>query len=296
MNQPSTEKLSPREIRNLITSKEIEGLKPIIGLIHDQSEAMLRGMPNADQVMDAVHNVTNTIQSVRPGKPTDLARCRTRAMARYLLEARDYKDDATAQYRFLSRNGLLVPGSRLIDLGSGPGALVNQWANQGEAAIGVDLSPAFVARVPQLRLGLIDEGPDYLKDLLKIPESDDKPLTVTSNLTTDRTGDPEELIHGLTKLAGPKGNFVLGTLVPIVPYDDEPESDIGEHPITYTPRSLRLAEGQSAHETIQTIKELLNRYSGKDIVYKQVAQRVETGAEKAQEYSNYYVFHNQVKR
>ena len=89
------------------------------------------------------------------------------------------------------------PGTRLLDVGSGPGALVRLLARRGCHVVGVDADPAMVARAEELAAGL--PGAEFRQgSVLALPFADAEFDTVTATNVIFLLPDP---VAGLREMA-----------------------------------------------------------------------------------------------
>lgn len=89
------------------------------------------------------------------------------------------------------------PGQRLLDVGSGPGALVRQMARRGCHAVGVDADPGMVARAEELAAGL--KGAEFRQgSVLGLPFGDGEFDVVTATNVIFLLPEP---VAGLREMA-----------------------------------------------------------------------------------------------
>lgn len=252
------------------------------------------------------------------------------AMARYLFEGEFdlYKAD-TSPLTFLEEQGLVRPGQSLVDLGCGNGSIIDRWTEQGNPALGIDISPSFALNNKLIQLGIIDAPFEDLKNMLansqqvndinrtgnalgvmgqsgenyrlmklseniekvreKIAMLDGKSDIVLSSLTADRVRDLPQLLKNMMRMLKKNGTFALGTLLPVVPEDDGPEV---KNRITYAPKNLRITEGVSSEKDAQLLKQFIEDTFRVQVAVNQVLNQTQS-SDGYQIYDNYAMFTTQ---
>lgn len=208
---------------------------------------------------------------------------RMSSMLRYLMENGSYVAD-NAPLTYMQQHKLLLPGDSLVDLGTGSGRIVREWKEQGGKAIGIDLSPSFVAANESSRFGVIDGNTHNLRTSMAQLLGDQ--VTINSSLTLDRVADPGKLIQNMLELAGEKGNTALFALLPNNPQDDD--SGAGEK-IIYTPQHLRITDTGSVERDVRNISQYIEDMSKRIVEVRQGTYRVGTTTD-VSEYNDYYGF------
>lgn len=98
---------------------------------------------------------------------------------------------------------------RLLDVGCGTGAAVRKAAPLVERAVGVDLSPAMIARARELAGGLanaeFEEG-----DSERLPFEDGAFTAVLCTSSFHHYPDPERATHEMARVLGPGGRVAIG--------------------------------------------------------------------------------------
>lgn len=179
-------------------------------------------------------------------------------MFRYLVEGREhsYHVDVAPLMELMAAEGLMNGHHcGLLDLGAGPGSMVDVWRSTGRPGLGIDLSPAFVAeKSDRLRLALIDEG---YEDILETIDGDFRPGLIMTSMTLDRVRKPKQLLANVTNLSRQfQTPFVLATILPVRPEDDDESASVK---IVYTDDDNRLTPGKDATEDREIILEHLRR-------------------------------------
>jgi hypothetical protein len=182
-----------------------------------------------------------------------------RALERYDQEGEvgSYESNPGNLIEFIVKEKLLEGSSSLVDLGAGPGDLIEALRERlpGIQTLGIDLSPSFVEKFnvgratenSAMRMGLID-SPGLAERVGDLTGGG-----VISVLTLDRVADPRRLIKNMGEFRGPK---ILGTLIPIVAEDDNPSRQ-GEEKIVYTPQGNRVAPGTNPEEDRDALRTFL---------------------------------------
>ncbi len=266
-------------IRDRIHEIRKKGLNPLKAQIIETTAQILHNHPRALHIQADLDHLLDRICS---DDDIDLSRMRLTTMLRYLLENSEYKADPV-QLKHLQDKKLLLPGKKLIDLGSGPGDVVRLWANGGNPALGIDASPSFVAKNDHLRLGLIDDDVEHMKRLIgEVKEGD----VVATSLTLDRVAHPKNLLRTITHMAK-KGRFAVASLFPIVPVDDEP-GIAEDHRITYTPERHRLTNTGTFDGDLRNVQEYIEDMSHRltDVIQIPYVVRTNSGE---QRYKNYAI-------
>lgn len=253
-------------IRELVHDVNRRGLEPLINSIKEQARKLLGSSQREEQIL---RQLDGLLDQAALEDDVDVTRARLSGMLRYLLEDGDYHVGEPVQLHHLISEGVLLPDTALIDLGAGPGEVVTEWARQGNPALGIDASPSFVAASELLRLGLIDADLQTLSTLASYMSSN---RLVMSSLTLDRVAMPKQLARNLIDLAGKAGHFMLASLFPVLPKDDE---DV-QHPITYTPPNHRIATAGTEEGDLAAVVEFLEDYSRRKIKTKPLPYKTTT--------------------
>jgi|GEM_PF-6206729 len=213
---------------------------------------------------------------------------------RYNGEA-EYKADTGKLVDLIEKRRLVIDTlpRRWVDLGAGAGdlvaALARTYARRGLDdfridVTGFDLSPGLVRAFnkklstpkdtsPQMRMGLIDDP--YITEQLSLWK---RKGGVSSILTLDRVANPRQLIRNMSTFEGAK---LIGTLLPIVPEDDNPSRQ--ENKIIYTPVLNRITPGKTREEDLAVLKSVLEEEWNGPVETAQVPYVVESSGDR-QEY------------
>jgi hypothetical protein len=209
-----------------------------------QTRRMAGSAREAHEVVSKTAEIVHTFRETRD-------RIRAAGMYRYLMEGgvNSYSADVRPLIEFLTKEGYLGgPDSGLLDLGAGPGQMVEEWKKTGRPARGVDLSPSFVIENEDLRLGLIDN--EYAP-LLDVVDGGFRPGLVMTNMTLDRVRQPKQLLSNVTNLSRQFGaSFVVSSILPIHPEDDDQNAEVK---IIYTDPDHLLTPGKSVDEDRENI-------------------------------------------
>lgn len=215
-------------------------------------EAVRKRYPSQETALGKMFESINNL----PSEDRDIV---LSALGRYEEEARQgsYKTEPGALTRFIVDEKLIEGSDAFVDLGAGAGDFLFELAQRYPQIDmrGMDLSPGFVenfseqARVrnASLGLGLIDtplnDSPPFMPfiDCNLNPRNN---VSVASVLTLDRLTNPRVLIENMARFTRAK---ILGTLLPIVPEDDNPSRQ-GEEKIVYTREPNRIVPGKTVVE------------------------------------------------
>jgi len=181
---------------------------------------------------------------------SDLERAST--MLRYLKEVGHYEENTE---KLLDHIKLNYPGASVLDIGTGAGALLRSLEKQAIEAYGVDLSPGFAIKNDKILLGLIDvPGIDNLVEDLRQQEF--TPNLFTTKLTLDRVANPVGLLGNIFSLKEryPNSNFMILTLLPIKPIDDDKSAD---NKIIYSHQHVTLGGGRETRFNIDRERKYL---------------------------------------
>jgi ubiquinone/menaquinone biosynthesis C-methylase UbiE len=277
--QPS-EIMTADEIRLYVTQQERGGLPGLRKAISEQASRII-SKNHQFRKTELLGKLDPLLDMVDRSDDIQVGLARFRGMLRYLLENGDYQGDKS-QLDHIESIGLLRRGDELVDLGSGPGNVVRAWGDRKNPAVGVDISPTFVAKNKNLKLGIIDHDTDHLASL--IGEQKTQRRVVLTSLTLDRVADPKQLIRNVVRLAGEEGEFAIASLFPITPYDDEAVSNR----LIYTPTSHRLTHTETPEDHLREVKQYVEDVSRRNIRITQLHNRVHTHAG-TQHYNNYYM-------
>ncbi|MGM3188943.1 non-ribosomal peptide synthetase [Musicola paradisiaca] len=182
-----------------------------------------------------------------------------RAWQRYFLEGRQGTYKAEGLTRALLQTVLELSdfkGMNGADFGFGNGEVLTRLSEMGAIAKGVDYIPSFVDAArqagQQAELAKIDDPWETFSVDAGITEGSlDFAL---STLVLDRVADPKQLLLNIYTSLRQGGRFALQTLLPVIPLDDNPDTD---EQIEYTPPSLRLVKGNSLLEDVRDLTLLL---------------------------------------
>jgi len=134
------------------------------------------------------------------------------------FEARGWEDKAASYDRFVgditSRfaepllNAVSAgPGTRLLDLATGPGYVAARAAEHGASVIGVDVAGAMIALADRLHPGL-----DFRQaDVQKLPFEAGSFDAVVGNFLILHLGRPEQAMAGFVRMLRPGGRLALTT-------------------------------------------------------------------------------------
>ncbi|MBI3332374.1 hypothetical protein HYZ99_05475 [Candidatus Peregrinibacteria bacterium] len=234
-------------------------------------------MNRNERILD---NLDSLLQRVAEEDDLDVSRAFFSGMLRYLMEDGGYHAYKPVHLHHIIDEGILRPGAPLVDLGAGSGEAVKEWAARGNAAVGIDASPSFVAACDLLHLGRIDADPEILSTLVSHLSTN---RVVITSLTLDRVTKPKDLVRMMIDQAGTGGNFMLSSLFPVLPEDDENVN----HPITYTPHKYRIASTGTEEGDLAAVKEFLGDYSHRNIQTKKLPYTVTTHSG-IKAYNNYH--------
>jgi len=97
----------------------------------------------------------------------------------------------------------VAPGTRLLDVATGPGYVASAAAERGAHVVGIDFSAAMVAKAAELFPGLdFREG-----DAENLPFDDKEFDRVTMNFGVLHFGNPERAVSEAGRVLGPNGRF-----------------------------------------------------------------------------------------
>lgn len=183
-----------------------------------------------------------------------------KALVRYLQEAANesYHTEPGALIQLIRDQDLLKDSEELIDLGAGPGQLLEELALLCPKIQmrGIDLSPGFVDNCNR-RTNLSNVKMDV--GLIDRRMSDVDPRNRTSAisvLTLDRIVYPKMLIENMAKFHQAR---ILATLLPVVPEDDNPSRQGEGSKIVYTRAVHRIVPGQNASQDREVLQKLLKQ-------------------------------------
>lgn len=290
MNTPSSTSsaLSPADRRayvdNIVARKQ---LSAIVDAIINETDRLVAEEKAPPELIGEVHA---TAQGLLDERDEELALARASAMLRYLLEDGSYVADL-APLRYLERDGHLQKGMPLLDLGTGSGAVIHDWARRDNPAMGIDLSPSFVMehrnnREGEIHFGVIDGDVHLLRRrLAELCLGAEQNHVVLSSLTLDRVGKPQQLINNMSELAGDDGTLAVFTLLPVQPEDDENVAS----KIVYTPEQHRITTGATLEQDLRELEEFIGdtHRALVDVIEGQYNVQTSTGPKT---YENYYGF------
>ena len=186
--------------------------------------------------------------------------------------------------RFIRNQQLFKNSGEVVDLGAGPGDLVEELAREypRKRICGIDLSSEFVGsfnsnRAQRLPNATMDVG------LIDQPRSigSKNRASVISVLTLDRVSNPAILIENMAKYSKSR---VLATLLPIIGEDDNPSLQAEGTKRVYTPPAKRIVPGRRADEDRGALMTLLQKSWKKPIAYSEVEYVVNSSGDR-QEYT-----------
>lgn len=99
----------------------------------------------------------------------------------------------------------LPSGSRLIDLGCGPGATLRFLREQGFEAVGIDHSPALLAETR-------DQEPVLEADLARVPLADGWADGIFCECSLSLAGDKKAVLRECSRLLKPGGKLIISDL------------------------------------------------------------------------------------
>lgn len=263
---------------------------PIYQRYCDNSFVNITGSPDLERMFENIYALS----------PEDRAIVLS-TLARYEEESEktSYKTNPEALVRLIGDEKLLDESEYIVDLGAGPGDLLDEldtaFQNNQESKqiVGIDLSPGFVqnfnAKKPWfgrqpvrscMYVGLIDGWEVWRSKTLSNRRS------VISVLTLDRLTNPRELIKNMARFNCAR---ILGTLLPVVPEDDNPSRQ-GTGKIVYTREPNRIVPGRDAKEDRDRLLALLKDAWGKKVDVTNVPYEV-TSSGDTQQY-NLAVFYS----
>jgi ubiquinone/menaquinone biosynthesis C-methylase UbiE len=128
--------------------------------------------------------------------------------------ARHYEEDRTSRWLATLQGAAvealdLRAGDRLLDVGCGTGAAVRNTAPQVERAVGVDLSPAMIARARELAAEL-PNAEFQEADSEWLPFSDGAFTAVLCTTSFHHYPDPERATREMARVLAPDGRLVIG--------------------------------------------------------------------------------------
>jgi ubiquinone/menaquinone biosynthesis C-methylase UbiE len=98
------------------------------------------------------------------------------------------------------------PGARVLDVGCGPGHLVEQLVDRGLAVTGVDLDPAMIERA-RLRLG--SRAQLVAADVASLPLADESFDLVVSTLSMHHWTDHQGGLAEIARVLAPRGRALI---------------------------------------------------------------------------------------
>jgi ubiquinone/menaquinone biosynthesis C-methylase UbiE len=150
--------------------------------------------------------------------PTDDAVAKKTSSTRHFDRwARDYESDpisrhlATLQQQALAALEL-GPGDRMLDVGCGTGAAVRIAAATGESAVGIDLSPAMIARGRELAAAL--SNVELLEaDAEALPFADHAFTAVLCTTSLHHYPHPDRALGEMSRVLAPGGRIAVADIV-----------------------------------------------------------------------------------
>ncbi|HXE13291.1 MAG TPA: methyltransferase domain-containing protein [Bryobacteraceae bacterium] len=119
----------------------------------------------------------------------------------------------TRHYAILEtvQNWRLPRGSRILDLGCGPGLLTRDLANMGYCGIGLDASPAMIAHSRELAesAGIADEWSYRIGDVEAVPLPNESFDAVTCAGVIDYLETDDRILAEAARLLKPNGRFLF---------------------------------------------------------------------------------------
>jgi ubiquinone/menaquinone biosynthesis C-methylase UbiE len=128
--------------------------------------------------------------------------------------ATSYEEDATSRWLATLQDAAvealaLEARDRLLDVGCGTGAAVRRAAPEVERAIGVDLSPAMVARARELAAGL--ENVEFQEgDSERLPFGDGEFTAILCTTSFHHYPGPQRAVSEMARVLAPGGRVVIG--------------------------------------------------------------------------------------
>lgn len=172
------------------------------------------------------------------------------AFRRYYFEGKfnTYKSSGISWTAFLALLGKVpADGLRGADLGCGSGELVKMLHQRGMRSVtGIDINPYFVGHLSDKNIpagiGRIDSPLEVLLSDTGLTEASLD--FVISTLTLDRVQHPKSLLTNMSALLKDGGRFILGTLLPVVEFED----GSNRSSFAYTTFDHKLTPGTCADE------------------------------------------------
>lgn len=126
-------------------------------------------------------------------------RCEADRLSRWLLES---QQEALATLR-------LRPDDRFLDVGCGSGAAVRRAADLVERAVGLDLSPAMIARADELAKGI--PNVEFRQgDSERLPFADGEFTALLCTTSFHHYPNPGQAVHEMARVLSPGGRVVIG--------------------------------------------------------------------------------------
>ncbi|QHI35445.1 Tyrocidine synthase 3 [Kordia antarctica] len=198
------------------------------------------------------------------------------AFQRYFYEGM-YQNYSSDSLSWEALNALLkIPiseNSKGVDFGCGNGELVQRIFENGvKNIVGLDINPFFVNNLKkkgiESHICKVDTTNEYFFEMSKLnPNSIDFAISI---LTLDRVQFPKNLMKNMAMSLKDDGRFVLGTLLPIVEFED----GINTSNFSYTKYENKLTPGITASEDKYYIIEKLLQYNLTEIEHYTVKTRV----------------------
>jgi len=112
-----------------------------------------------------------------------------------------------ANLDFIDQTGELKPGIRILEIGTGTGALLSELRNAGLDVVGVEINPTHIAKAHE-RFG---DLPITKVDGVELPFDDDTFDVVISFDVFEHIPDPDAHCREVTRVLKPGGRYLMQT-------------------------------------------------------------------------------------